>query len=651
MRRHPGQVFSAGGDQLALGRELGRGGEGAVYEVAGSDDVVAKVYHEPATPEKSEKLATMASIGTQDLLQIAAWPLSPLYPRPRENRASGVLLPRIRGFKDIHRLYGPAHRKLEFPRADWAFLLYTARNLAAAFGAIHAHGHVIGDVNQGNVVVSPQAIVKFIDCDSFQITANGRRFLCEVGVAHFTPPELQGASFDGIERTPNHDNFGLAVLCFHLLFMGRHPFAGRFLGQGDMPIERAIREFRFAFTHSSTTRQMTPPPFALQLAQVSTRVAALFERSFAEATARGSMRPTPLEWVEGLDDLRQHLHPCDRTPVHKYFRRLGRCPWCQIEEQGGPYFFISLQEAAQLGSAFDINAVWAAIAAAEQPSLEAAPATQTARPTGRPIPQAWRTRKLLTKLSMWSTLATIATCLAGAPQPVGWSVALAVGIIWLVLRATSPYDEERKRRQQALDAAKKALDAAKAEWQRTLEAGVTAFEAKRRELEKQRNDLQGLPATYQRERLQLDAKREELQRTEFLRHHFIDKARIKGIGPSLVATLASYNIETAADITRDAVDNVPNFGQVRTQQLLGWRATIERRFRFDPSKGIDPTVIAALNQKFTMRRQEGERALRRGPQELEQVRRQALERRQSLLPRLRQLGVTVAQADADFAIL
>jgi DNA-binding helix-hairpin-helix protein with protein kinase domain len=50
----------------------------------------------------------------------------------------------------------------------------------------------VGDINPGNVVVSQQAVVKLIDSDSFQVALDGRVFRCEVGVAHFTPPELQG---------------------------------------------------------------------------------------------------------------------------------------------------------------------------------------------------------------------------------------------------------------------------------------------------------------------------------------------------------------------------------------------------------------------------------------------------------------------------
>ena len=54
-----------------------------------------------------------------------------------------------------------------------------------------------------------------------------------------------------VRRTPTHTAYGLAVLLFHLLFMGRHPFAGRFHGVGEMPIEKAIAESRFAYARET----------------------------------------------------------------------------------------------------------------------------------------------------------------------------------------------------------------------------------------------------------------------------------------------------------------------------------------------------------------------------------------------------------------
>jgi DNA-binding helix-hairpin-helix protein with protein kinase domain len=194
---------------------------------------------------------------------------------------AGFLMKNVVRFKDIHLLYNPKSRTREFsPKANWRFLVHTASNVARAFAAIHDCGHVIGDVNQSNVRVSPEtAIVNLVDCDSFQISANGTVYPCEVGVPLYTPPELQDTEFREAVRTPNHDNFGLAVLIFHLLFMGRHPFAGKFLGRSEMPIEKAIAEQRFAFARDVQRTQMLPPPACITLAHLPQEIGDLFTRA------------------------------------------------------------------------------------------------------------------------------------------------------------------------------------------------------------------------------------------------------------------------------------------------------------------------------------------------------------------------------------
>lgn len=158
-------------------------------------------------------------------------------------------MPKVAGRDPIHMFYSPAHRRQSRPNIAWDFLLYVARNVAAAFETLHTHGHVLGDVNQGNVMVGADSKVILIDCDSYQINASGILHLCEVGVSHFTPPELQGLqSFRGVKRSANHDNFGLALLIFHLLFGGRHPFSG--VPQKDAAgeaLESDIKAFRYAY--------------------------------------------------------------------------------------------------------------------------------------------------------------------------------------------------------------------------------------------------------------------------------------------------------------------------------------------------------------------------------------------------------------------
>jgi DNA-binding helix-hairpin-helix protein with protein kinase domain len=259
--------------------------------------LVAKVYHNPVTSEKVGKLEAMCRIATPELTRVAAWPTTLLRDSPT-GRVVGFLQPRATG-REIHELYGYQSRDRLFPKADWRFLIHAAMNCAAAVETVHAHGHVIGDVNSKNVWVRETATISLVDCDSFQVVDGNRRYLCEVGTDFYTPPELQGKPFRETERTRNHDCFGLAVLVFQVLFMARHPYSGVYLGTGEMPIERAISEHRFVFGRNAAAAQMQPPPFSPELSCVSPEVRTLFERAFDKQAAIAS-RPQASEWRQCL---------------------------------------------------------------------------------------------------------------------------------------------------------------------------------------------------------------------------------------------------------------------------------------------------------------------------------------------------------------
>jgi DNA-binding helix-hairpin-helix protein with protein kinase domain len=316
------------------------GGEGAVFDVQGRPDLVAKLYSKPQSKERCDKLRAMARLCGPDLLKIAAWPTATL---STGNPAAidGILMPRIVGYLEIHHLYSVAQRKKDFPEADWGFLLHTARNCAIAFEAVHTHGHVVGDVNQKNVMVSTKGIVAFVDCDSFQVTEGSRIFRCGVGVPEYTPPELHGKDFATLDRSANHDAFGLAVLIFHLLMLGRHPFSGVPLAQADIPIERAIQEGYYAYTRNTATTRLRPPPHVPPATMLDPTVLDLFERAFC--TAR---RPTATEWRTSLDVAMKRLIRCKNDPRHSYLADAGRCPWCELIAVARLMFFLPSQDIA-----------------------------------------------------------------------------------------------------------------------------------------------------------------------------------------------------------------------------------------------------------------------------------------------------------------
>ena len=159
-----------------------------------------------------------------------AWPSDALY--DEQNVMRGYLMPRVpldQYYELVAYCIPAARRNVESARGA-AFgrheLLAIARNVSELFGYLHEAGYVIGDVNHTNFLVRPDGKVFMIDLDSVQATdpATGEILRCTVGKDDFTPPRLVGHRFEDIDRVPDDDLFGLAVLMFQLLMDGVHPY-------------------------------------------------------------------------------------------------------------------------------------------------------------------------------------------------------------------------------------------------------------------------------------------------------------------------------------------------------------------------------------------------------------------------------------------
>jgi len=621
------QLFDHCGRPINTGALIGQGGEGAVYEVAGNPRAVAKLYSKPVAAAKQRKLSAMVRSCAPEVLKFAAWPTSTLH-SSRGGEVCGITMSRIGAAKDIHQLYSPAQRRACFPTADWHFLLRTARNCAVAFHTLHSHGIVIGDVNHGNVLVSSQAMANFIDCDSFQFRANGELFRCEVGVPFFTPPELQKVRLSTIDRSTNHDCFGLAILVFHLLCVGRHPFSGRFGGSGDLPLERAIAEYRYAYSRNAGRYQMAPPPGALPIRALPPSIAECFERAFGKGSEVPNARPSARQWVEVLDDADKSIVECDDDKGHKFSRVAGECPWCEIEDAGGLNFFISVSVLTfSKSTAYrDPAMLWAAIVSITFPDKPYTSAlrfpTIGLQPT--PLPPDVADRRLLQKSVGWVALVSgsISPFGIALPSVLAWtpiSISVVFAIWWLVLFLLSPRHRERAARYLAYHSAKSELADLEAELKDKWQQYEQDFRHVMDSLSAIKRDIE----VVQRDKAVAMQKLQEnvcdRQLAAYLDNYFIDSATIKGIGPSRVATLASYGIETAADIQRNAIMSIPGFGPSLTSDLLNWRNIVAAGFRFDPTKGVPQSEIHNLEIQYQHKRHQYERKLLNGPDQLRSI--------------------------------
>lgn len=362
------------------GAPLGTGGEANVFAVPGQPGVVAKVYHKP-TAEHAEKLTAMLAAPPDDPMAKSghasiAWPTARLVTADDAGRFAGFLMPRIDQARHVNEYYIPKSRQQQCPLFHYGYLMRTARNLAAAVRAVHDRGYVIGDLSGANVLVTGQALVTLIDTDSFQVRAADRIFRCRVATPEYTPPELQAVRFTEVNRLPEHDAFGLAVLIFQLLMQGTHPFAGLYSEEGDpAPIPKRIARGHWPYAREKAV-PYRPNPHAPPWEGLPPMVQALFLLCFEDGHKEPSVRPTALDWQQGLADAEKELQPCAANAQHVYYRGLTECPWCALGRQQRRDPFPSVQALRSASSA--ATGILAAPKATVV--LEAVPADAPARP-------------------------------------------------------------------------------------------------------------------------------------------------------------------------------------------------------------------------------------------------------------------------------
>lgn len=594
--------YNSQSQPIQLGHKIGTGGEGTVYEISGQSDFVAKIYHEPPEPEKAEKLIVLSQLRNDRLLNLAAWPVDVLRVEA-SGQLAGFVMKKIGQAEEVHALHSPKSRLRKFPEASWAFLIYVAANIARAVATMHEHGFIVGDLNPKNILVTHQATVALLDCDSFQVTVDGKTFRCEGGFPEYLPPELQGLSLRDVERSSGQDCFGLAVVIFQLLFMGRHPFSGKYLGLGEMTLEEAIRASRFAFGADAATREMQQPPGTLPLEAIPVSLNDLFRRAFLSAD-----RPQPLEWIEPLESLAKSLKACDLHTGHFYFNELTECPWCDIEMRARIRLFnFSLNGHNGHRGNFKLDEIWSKIETLNTPptGLALAEMKQSVALVAKPSPEvAAYSHSRKVKLLQGVAFAAAVGFIIG--YFISWPSALAACVIaGLIAKFIAQAEFKTKGPQvinfstqtlaspnnplaadirSRLENADQTIQQLEAQFQKMPTA--SNFGSKMRELANRKEVYERLPKIREYKLKQLETKVNEQQLDQFLDQFEINEAQIKDIDRLTVAALRSQGVETAADVTPERLKQIPDLTEPQAQQLLFWRSGARRQFRFDPVRGV-----------------------------------------------------------------
>ena len=277
------------GRAARLAEKLGGGGEASIFACPDLPGYAAKVFSVPPDPNKVAKLDAMTQAGDTSLTRIAAWPVDLL----ADNRGAvqGFIMPRVTARRNIHELYSPKSRMGVFPEADFLFLTHVCTNIARAFAVVHRCGHVIGDVNHGNLLVGPNGTVTLIDCDSFQFRNGSKIFTCDVGTDLFTPPELQGRGLKGdrAHHQPRLLRPGRAAVPPSL--HGASPVRGQVLGRGRDADREGHRRVPVRIWPHRAQSLMERPPGAVALETMGITVSELLRPGvLAERLQGGAAR-------------------------------------------------------------------------------------------------------------------------------------------------------------------------------------------------------------------------------------------------------------------------------------------------------------------------------------------------------------------------
>ena len=579
--------------KYTLGREIGRGGEGAVFQVQEDSSIVAKIYISKTEKDKADKLAFMASITDTELLKFAAWPLDVL--RDSAMNVCGFTMKKLDGFVPLHSLFSPMERKKLFPDKGYNFLVHVAKNLAIAFHRIHEAGIIMGDVNEANILVNASGLIALIDCDSFQVKNGNTYHFCEVGVARYTPPELlEKGSFTNVIRTVNTDTFSLATLIFQLLFMGRAPFTGTNLTSEDIDEEKAIRTNEFAYSLKRNNKKLTPAKNSLDLRFLSRGLIDAFHATFENR----DNRPLPAQWVKELETFGKEISICHHSKLHYYPRTMAACPWCSFKEKAGIVYFL---DDSYLKNIPELNNIEQFINGFKLEKLTIKKLTEHYQSPGiiaAPIEITYKTFQQINVAVMLIAIVTFLTLAA----TVHWAFIIGAMLFIPFFNRLSPthtkLKEEQNKRKEVYDRLLLNFRALIKKHNQPNE--IHKYNQSAGKLTNLITGCRQLPAEFMQCKKIIEEKYYNRQLQIYLEQFDIRDYPIPSFGPAKKKLIFTNGIKNAADILKLNSNKITGIGPKNHQVLLDWRRQMSFGFAYTPdSDSIENEIKQAARDITT----------------------------------------------------
>ena len=297
-------VVDEKGTQFRLGRLLGRGGQGAVYEVEGGRFAV-KTINGGSVREREALRNRLEYVRRLDLsgLPIAR-------PRTMLKQPVGYVMDLLDGVIPLGNLSRPPRGTPPESLIEWHVKggglrkrLASLAHLADTLAQLGGRALVYGDLSPANAMVSEdprRSETWLIDPDN--LGRAGRSGNPTVYTPRYGAPELVRGD---APPSPDTDAHAFAVLAFETLTLS-HPLIGDAVADAEPDVEASALQGDWPYVHHPTesrNRRST----GLPLEGVTTKgLRELFQRAFVDGLANPSRRPRPEQWRDELfeaDDL------------------------------------------------------------------------------------------------------------------------------------------------------------------------------------------------------------------------------------------------------------------------------------------------------------------------------------------------------------
>lgn len=274
---------------LRLGPEIGQGGEGRVFAVAGEAGTVVKIFdREHRTQHRLEKLTLLL---THDLqFEGISFPTSLI--SDTAGNFAGYAMPQASGKELQATVMRPARFKRTYPNWTKADLVDVCISFLEKVAYLHSLNIILGDINPKNVMVDADKTVWIIDADSWQLEG----YPCPVGTPMFTAASVTGDYANAL-RTEQEELFAVATMLFMILITGQFPYARTGVDGGDFA--QLIHEGKFAFQFQGVSDRDQPEgSWKYMWSHLPIAVKRMFWHTFHRDGDRYTNRPTADEWLQ-----------------------------------------------------------------------------------------------------------------------------------------------------------------------------------------------------------------------------------------------------------------------------------------------------------------------------------------------------------------